>query len=362
MIKRVTFLLVLLFVAAVPAHTASWQELTDRLVADGLDRDRMQRLLNAAAPGPISEPMGLKIKSLYIRKYGSESTAAVQRKLAELGYRPGPADGRYGAKTRKALALFQEVHRLPVDGRLTPGLAERILASDEKAPPGKTPPELGKRRGVYGSILTDERLSEARDFYLANHTLLSSLERQYGVPREVAVGVLTVETRLGRYLGDENAFLTLASMAACHDYDCIKEHFVMERITESRRRYIDGAAHRKSEWAYEELKALIEYCRQAGLHPLTLPGSVYGAIGISQFMPTNAVAFGVDGDGDGVVNLFGTEDALHTMANFMRYNAGDRIYASRRRQRKALYRYNPSRAYVNTVMAVADHLRTAASN
>jgi membrane-bound lytic murein transglycosylase B len=300
--------------------------------------------------------MASKVKSLFVRRYGSQRTAEVQRKLAELGYRPGPADGRYGRKTRRSLALFQKTHGLTVDGRLTPELAERVLSSGTAAPAGATV-RLPESRAVYRSIMTRERLSEAVHFYLENRELLRVLERKYGVPREMAVGVLTVETRLGTYLGEENAFLTLASMAACGDFESVREHFSGERVTDYRRRWLERVLKRKSDWAYGELKALLQYTEQVGLHPLTLPGSAYGAIGISQFMPTNALAFGVDGDGDGVVNLFHTRDALHTMANFMRHHAGSGIYASRRRQRRALYRYNPSRTYVNTVMAVADHLR-----
>ena len=53
----------------------------------------------------------------------------------------------------------------------------------------------------------------------------------------------------------------------------------------------------KAAWAYKELKALLIYARSAGFDPASIPGSVYGAIGICQFMPTNAVRYGADLDG-----------------------------------------------------------------
>ncbi len=59
---------------------------------------------------------------------------------------------------------------------------------------------------------------EAKQFLAANQKILLRLERYYGVPGEIAVGILTVETRLGTYLGEKSAFLTLASMALCDDF------------------------------------------------------------------------------------------------------------------------------------------------
>jgi membrane-bound lytic murein transglycosylase B len=347
-------ILVLVWVASAQAET--WDHLVERLEADGRDPGQVLSLLLTAGPGPDPSPMADKIKSLYVSRYGSEQTAKIQKKLASLGYDPGPADGRLGRKTRSALALFQMVHGLNSNGRLTPETAKIVLKSDNRVPAGIKPPALPKSKGVYRSVLTKERLDEALDFYTEHTPLLASLEQQYGVPREVAVGVLAVETRMGQYLGEASAFMTLASMAACDDFKSIKDHFAEERVTKYRKNWIQRTIKRKSDWAYKELLALLDYSDHAGLHPLTLPGSIYGAIGISQFMPTNALIFGVDGNGDGVVNLFHTPDALHSMANFLRHHAGKGIKASRRHQRKALYRYNPSRTYVNTVMAVADHL------
>lgn len=357
MMRNVLAAAILVLAWAAWAQAETWDHLVKRLEADGLESGRMLSLLLTAGPGPDPAPMADKIKSLYVGRFGSEQTAKVQRKLSSLGYDTGPADGRLGKKTRAALALFQKVHNMAPDGRLTPELTRGVLDSKARAPKGIKPPALPEPQGVYTSVLTRERLAEALDFYTEHTPLLASLERQYGVPREVAVGVLAVETRMGRYLGDASAFRTLASMAACIDFESIKGHFADERVTEHRKRWIESALKSKSDWAYKELLALLDYSDHAGLHPLTLPGSIYGAIGISQFMPTNALIFGVDGDGDGVVNLFRTPDALHTMANFLRHHAGRGIADSRRHQRKALYRYNPSRTYVNTVMAVADHLR-----
>ena len=93
------------------------------------------------------------------------------------------------------------------------------------------------------------------------------------------------------------------------------------------------------------------------LDPLTVPGSLYGAIGIAQFMPSKALRYGVDGNGDGAVNLFDLEDAVFSMGRYLRANGWRGSMRSRRKQRRAIYNYNHSTIYVNTVLAVADHLR-----
>jgi membrane-bound lytic murein transglycosylase B len=344
------------------AVSASWGELVDRLEADGLPVLELRPVFERLEGGPDPAPMAEKIRGLYVRRFGSEKTRRLQEKLAELGYAPGPLDGRFGKKTRRALALFQKASGLRVDGRLSEELRETVMDSKLKAPPGMKAPKLPQRPAVYRSILTPVRLAEARGFFSENTALLAEIEDRYGVPGELAVGVLTVETRLGEYLGGAGAFKTLASMAASRDFSFIEHAFAQERLTRERKNWLQRRTRSKSEWAFAELKALIAYAAHAERHPLSMPGSCYGAIGISQFMPSNALAFGVDGDGDGKVDLFQVSDALHSMANFMLRNAGGGIHRSRYRQRRALFRYNPSRTYVNTVMAVADHLRETAGN
>ena len=63
-----------------------------------------------------------------------------------------------------------------------------------------------------------------------------------------------------------------------------------------------------------------------------------------------------DGNGDGAVDLFVMEDALFSMGNYLRSNGWRGSMRSRRKQRRAIYNYNHSRIYVNTVLAVADYL------
>ncbi len=127
-------------------------------------------------------------------------------------------------------------------------------------------------------------------------------------------------------------------------------------MTKGRRRWLKRRTAQKAGWAYGECKALLTYAQQARRDPLGIPGSFYGAIGIAQFMPSQALRHGVDGNRDGVVDLFVMEDALFSMGNYLRSNGWRGSMRSRRKQRRAIYNYNHSRIYVNTVLAVADYL------
>ena len=90
--------------------------------------------------------------------------------------------------------------------------------------------------------------------------------------------------------------------------------------------------------------------------PSPSPVPFTGPIGIAQFMPSQVLRHGADGNGDGVVDLFVLEDALFSMGNYLMANGWRGSMRSERKRRRVIYNYNHSRIYVNTVLAVADHL------
>ena len=336
-----------------------WDPLMDRLTGDGFSKPWLKQLFDRPKVRFDASIMAEKMKTLYVMKFGEASVRRLQERLAFLGYQPGRADGKEGPKTRRAIRWFQKAHGLPVDGNPSDDLLQMALKEQEKAPLHVTipPPKPGPL--VYRTIMTSERLEEAKDFFADNEELLLLLERKYGLPGEVAVGILTVETRLGNYLGEKSAFVTLASMALCDDFKCVASAFKDESITPRKKRWLDRRIARKAQWAYEECKALLTYAQQTRKDPLSIPGSFYGAIGIAQFMPSKALRYGVDGNQDGVVDLFVLEDALFSMGNYLASNGWRGNMQSLRRQRRALYNYNHSKIYVNTVLAVADYLKGA---
>ena len=205
-------------------------------------------------------------------------------------------------------------------------------------------------------MLTPERLAEAREFFTAHRAALAKVRARYGVPEEYLVALLAVETRVGRYLGDTVALVNLASLAASGDLDRLGQAFAAERPDPDRLAWLAAKAREKADWAYGELRALLRYAEAQGLDPLSMPGSIYGAIGICQFMPSNALKYAVDGDGDGRADLFNADDALMSLGNIL-VVMGWQPSMTDEARRRVFYAYNHSKIYVNTIMDAASRLR-----
>ena len=213
----------------------------------------------------------------------------------------------------------------------------------------------------YSKFLRPERLSRARAFLDTHREILTRIEGEYGVPKEIKVAILLVETDLGRYLGPDRAFNILASMAAATDIDSVKPWLPPELLVSTERERVEKKLKDKSQWAYEELRALLIYSGQNKLDPLEIKGSIFGAIGLCQFMPSNALRFGIDQDHDGKVDLFSKPDAIASMANYIR-NYGWKDNLSRNEQEAVILRYNYSRPYAMTVLDVAERLSGSDEN
>jgi peptidoglycan lytic transglycosylase B len=196
------------------------------------------------------------------------------------------------------------------------------------------------------------------DSYMSKHLeMLEKVEKKYGVPKEVITGIILVETRLGTYLGKSHSFSTLSTMATLTGPDA-REH-LWGNLPESRRiskeKYIEKA-DKKSNWAYGELKALIEYTAKEGLDPTLIKGSYAGAIGICQFMPSNILRLARDGNQDGRIDLFDHDDAIASVANYLKHH-GWKPGISKEKAYKVILRYNYSRYYANTILKVAERLK-----
>lgn len=211
-------------------------------------------------------------------------------------------------------------------------------------------------REIYQSFLKPDIINDARAYARENKVILDRVASDYCVPGEVIVSILLVETRLGKNLGDKNAFNTLASMALTSDLDMIRPYLESNLITPQTEDFARSRCRQKSNWAYNELKSLIRYADQSGVDPLRIPGSIYGAIGICQFMPSNTTIYGIDGDQDGRIDFFNPSDALHSIGNYLHRN-GWTCRISKKRQYQVIFAYNHSRLYAETVLAVAERLR-----
>ncbi|MCL1889362.1 MAG: lytic murein transglycosylase [Desulfovibrionaceae bacterium] len=212
----------------------------------------------------------------------------------------------------------------------------------------KIPPSL------YPGTLTPENISACRAFLREHADLLLQVEKRYAVPKEVLTALLLVETRLGNFLGQDTAIWTLACLAASNEPETLGE-LKPPTANDTQEAWLREQLKKKSDRAYNELKALIAHARKYKHNPLEMRGSSEGALGLCQFMPSNINMYGVDGTGNGRIDLFFLPDALHSAANFLKIH-GWKNNAARDRRIRTLLRYNHSRLYANTVLTLAEGL------
>ena len=137
------------------------------------------------------------------------------------------------------------------------------------------------------------RLNNGNDTLKQNASLLNKTSQKYGVPAYVLVAFLGLESNYGNYMGNENLVRSLATLA----YD-----------------------PRRSGFFTKEFIALLKLIDKNTI-PLDAKGSWAGAMGAVQFMPTNVIAYGVDANNDGKVNLWNDkEDIYASAANFLKKN------------------------------------------
>ncbi len=209
----------------------------------------------------------------------------------------------------------------------------------------------------YDQFLSRFNILKAKTYLSRHREALQNAEKEFGVEKEIITAVILVETRLGTFFGNSFILNTLSTMAVLSDPK--SRDFVWERMAKSekhKRKDFEAWADRKTEWAYKELKAFLEYTQKENLDPLTIKGSYAGAMGIGQFMPSNALKLGRDGNKDGRIDLFNHADAIASIANYLKAH-GWKPGIKREAKYQVLLRYNYSKYYANTLLEIAASLK-----
>ncbi|CAG4882960.1 Membrane-bound lytic murein transglycosylase B [Georgfuchsia toluolica] len=183
---------------------------------------------------------------------------------------------RNGFDNDELLHLFAQAQSLPVV----------IKEIQPPAEPGIRSWQLYRSRFV-----EPRRIRAGAKFWQANKASLARAEAQYGVPREIIVGILGVETIYGKHNGHFQTFSALATLA----FD-----------------YPPRAALFRG-----ELEALLLLAREEKRAVLDYRGSYAGAIGMPQFLPSSIRQWAVDFDGDGSIDLSSPADAIGSVARFL---------------------------------------------
>lgn len=209
----------------------------------------------------------------------------------------------------------------------------------------------------YDQFLSKESIANAFQYMADHKKALDQAQEIYGVDKTVITAILLVETRLGNYLGNQTVINTLATMASLTD-ETLRER-IWNAIPDQKKPEKDTflkKVNQRTKWGYEELKALIRYTDREGIDPETIRGSYAGAMGIPQFMPSNALTLAKDGNNDDSIDLFDHSDAIFSVANYLKHH-GWNPGISRQRQHEVLFRYNHSNYYVDTLMKISDRLK-----
>ncbi|WP_299598943.1 lytic murein transglycosylase B [uncultured Microbulbifer sp.] len=156
----------------------------------------------------------------------------------------------------------------------------------------KRPAEKAKPWHEYRKIfITNTRIASGVDFWDKNADALQAAEEKYGVPPEMIVAVIGVETRYGGNMGSYRVIDALSTLAFNYP--------------------------RRSKFFTKELENYLLLTRDEKIDPTTLKGSYAGAMGFGQFMPSSYRHYAVDFNGDGRVDIWeDTEDAIGSVANY----------------------------------------------
>lgn len=209
----------------------------------------------------------------------------------------------------------------------------------------------------YDQFTSKRSIKKAKKYLKKHRAVFKNMERTYCVDKEIITAIILVETRLGTYLGRRSVLNTLSTMASLNDPDV--KNMLWRKISGSStftREKFDKKAEKKSTWAYSELKDFLKYANRENIDPLSVCGSYAGAMGITQFMPSNVLAIAKDGNRDGRVDLFNHADAIASVANYLQHH-GWRAGIDDKKAYKILLRYNYSKYYANIILKIAKLLK-----
>ena len=149
--------------------------------------------------------------------------------------------------------------------------------------------------GRYVRLKTNpSRVKQGVNFIRKHQKTFDKVEKKFGVPKEYIAAIIGVETVYGGNVGKYPVFDTLSTLA-------------FEK-------------NRRNRFFAKELIKFIHLSKTEKFNPKNVKGSYAGAIGLGQFMPSNYEAYGVDFNGDGRITLQQADDAIASVANYLKKN------------------------------------------
>ena len=211
---------------------------------------------------------------------------------ASASYKSNPA------AMAEAAAMAQRMGVRPAWVRSVIGKAKRMPGIIKAVTPGQA--SAARDWTLYRSrVIEPTRIAAGVRFWQHNAATLARAEHETGVSAATIVGILGIETIYGKHMGGYRTVDALSTLA----FDFPAAH---------------PRAAQRSAYFLQELEEFLRLCKAQGRDPLSVRGSYAGALGMAQFMPSSWRQYAVDFDGDGRIDLFGSQaDAIGSVAHYL---------------------------------------------
>lgn len=234
----------------------------------------------SAAPGKSTQPRKQRHRKAAVRSDTDPDTVTYGRRDDLM---------QFGAEVAARNQLDVEaVQAALAQARFVPGIAKAVMP-----PPAGTAKNWTAYRARF---VEPKRIAAGAAFWRANEAWLTLAEQRYGVPPEIVVGIVGVETLYGQRMGNYRVIDALATLG------------------------FDFPTGRKDRSAFfrDELEQLLVLSHREGNDPLAVKGSYAGALGMPQFMPSSVNKYAVDFDGDGHIDLHANAaDVIGSVAHYL---------------------------------------------
>lgn len=204
-----------------------------------------------------------------------------------------PAQGKFGDESAIDQFVQDVSSRNGLDAKEIRALLDQAELQQDIIDAMKNPAEKLPWHRYRPIFLKPERIQGGVAFWNDNAELIDSISAEYGVPAEIIIAIVGVETYYGRYKGKHRVIDALATLAFSYPP--------------------------RAPFFRSELEQYLLLANEERLDALELTGSYAGAMGMPQFIPSSYRNYAADGDDDGRRDLFSSKaDVLASVANYFR--------------------------------------------
>ncbi|MFT4991426.1 MAG: membrane-bound lytic murein transglycosylase B [Polaromonas sp.] len=288
-----------------PANPA-WRRLRHQLLAGALAFTGAALAVHAAENAGPSD--AVKSKAIAVKAKSDKAVTAAKRSHVNKHKRPSKV--RPAANVGPAYATRPEVMRfadeLAARRGLNPQWVRRAIGQATLVPSvvrlmqPSTQPFVKNWTTYRGRFIDATRIEAGVQFWQDNQATLARAEKEFGVPSEIIVGIIGVESIYGRNTGSFRVIDAITTLA----FDFPASH---------------PRAAERAEFFKGEIEQFLSLQSRMDADPLLPLGSYAGAMGLPQFLPSSWARFAVDFDGDAKIDLWHSPaDAIGSVANYFK--------------------------------------------